>query len=243
MPDQEEQQQQQQQQEEKKPQFITMEELDTRLKARDQALLEGLREIMTPRQQEQQQQERREEKREQQVEITGDEFFSNPGKAMEKFFESKIKPAIDARGNQEPPVDLDARVRLNLISQRDAVLSKQGGAEEWKRMEPHLMKVLAKTDPRVLAQPGGMDATYRLTKSHVDDMERAEDEKSGKNQEMKSKANLEQGGKPPDTGSRGVDLDDDEKAMATRMGLSEAEYKQYGNLDEIEIGSKQGVKK
>lgn len=216
----------------KPPKYLTADEFDERLKARDTALLGALREITQGMQPQQQQQQERQPEKTQEVEITGDEFLTNPGAAMKKFFDTKVAPVLAQSG--QPQVDVDARVRLEMMN-----LQQRVKPEDWAKYSQHFQNVIAKTDARVLATPGGMDATWRLTKSYADDMKQ-EDERV--EHEKKQRAQLADGAARPANESAKVELADDEKAMAERMGLSPEDYRKYGSAEEVQVGRQEKKK-
>lgn len=222
-------------------------ELETRLAARDKALLDGMRSLVNevkqaPPQQEPKREAPKADEVAKELNITAEQFWQDPITAMNKFYEAKLKPTVEAMAARgaEPAVDLDSRVRLELMQLRDRVVRTRG-QEEWDKYENHFMTVLAKTDPRVLATPGGMDATYRLTKSYADDMA---SEEARKSDDRLRRSNLESGGGgAPRVSSEEVKLADDEKSMAERFGLTPELYKKYSNVEEVEIGGGRKEKK
>lgn len=226
-----EQEKQQEQNNDDKP--LTIGDFNKLLQARDQALLEGFQRITDSVKQRDDRREEREEKKPttedvtKELGITKEQFWEDPVGAMGKFYETKVKP-IAERGNAGPPVDLEARVQLELLNLKSRV-----DPAVWNEYQGHFQEVLKRTDPRVLATPGGMDATWRLTKSYADDMKDEEARKSGKH---KQHAQLSDDTRTENNSSRKPMLSELEADMAERLGISHEDYLANRDSKEIEIG-------
>ena len=203
-----------------------MSELDTRLQARDKAILEGMQQLVASMREPA---KPAEPDKVRDVEITPQELYDNPGAALAKFFEHKMAPLLEKV--KESPKDDGATVNT-MVEVQKMKLRERVGIEEFTKYSSYLDKVIDRTDPKVLADTQGMDAIWRLTKSYADDFISSEEHKR---QEKIAKAQLEKGVVTPAKEAR-VELSSEEQAVAERMGVSPELYKKYSGVEEIEIG-------
>jgi len=203
-----------------------MGELDTRLAARDKAILEGMQQLVasmreTPKP--------KEPESTGNIEITSQELYDNPGAALAKFFEHKVAPILEKA--KEAPKDDGATVGT-MVEVQKMKLKERVGVEEFAKYSSYLDKVVERTDPRVLADSQGMDAVWRLTKSYADDYISGQETVR---QEKVKKAQLERGESAPNKENK-VELSNEERVIAERMGLSPELYRKYDHSEEVEIG-------
>ena len=161
-----------------------MAELDKRLAARDQAILQGMQQMLETVV------GRQEPKKvvEEPVLPSSQDFFNDPSAAMQKFYEAKVAPLIAERAK---PTESDDTAINASIEVEKMKLKERYGPEEYNKYSAFFEQVLQKVDKRVVTQPLGMDAVWRLAKSYGEDAINAEEKKR---QERNTKTNLEVGG-------------------------------------------------
>ena len=221
-------------------------EIDARLQTRDQALLGAINQQMTTFAEQMQrsanpQQNKQAEEVQQSLNISPEDFWRDPGSALNKFHEVKVKPILDKmEQNNQNRSQPDPTGIMSLVEVQKMQLAQRVGTEEFTKYQPFLQKVLAKTDPRVIADAVGMDAVWRLTKSYADDyMSKNEQERLRRN----AAGSLSSSGAAPNTQQKKVDLNEDQAYVAKGMGISPEHFEEYSKVEEIEIGSNRKAKK
>jgi len=207
-------------------------EIDARIGARDQALLENVTKLLTAQPRAEVKEVAKDESK---IEISSEDFWRDPATALNKFFEAKVRPAIAEQKPKEKDGDEPDSGLIALIETKKMKLKEAVGETEFKKYGPYFENVVTRVDPSLLKDDRGMDAVWRLTKSYADEFIANEETKR---QSKLSKAKLESGNSPgTGAGSEPVVLTDDERVVAQSMGISPELYKQYGKPEEIEIGS------
>src|SRR6266850_5854211 len=164
---------------------LTREELNETLAQRDDALLRAVREgqqTLFDAMNRTRESVREPAKAVDEPVVSNEDFWKDPNAAMKQFFEKKIAPLAAQRPQQ------DVTGLMALVETQKLQLRQKVGEAEWKKMEPAITQVFAKTDPRVLSDPGGMDAVWRLTKSY---MVEAEDNEKAKREQRNMRGSLD----------------------------------------------------
>lgn len=213
-----------------------VEEFDKKLKERDQSILKGMTDLAESMK-EAVISSRTKPTEEPEIQTSPQEFFNDPMGAMEKFFAAKVGPELK-KMQEGKAVENDTGLRAIVEVRKSELKTKYG--DEYRRYEPFFEQVLQRTDPRVVAEPLGMDAVYRLAKSYGEEALQAEEKKRT---EIGRKANLETSGKAGGVESQKVDLSADEARVAAAFGLSPELYKKYDTAEEVEIGANRKEKK
>src|SRR3990167_5593640 len=213
-----------------------LEELEKRLEVRDRAILESMQNIANSVRENKQVEPKKEEPTKD-LDITADDFYRDPVRAMSAFYQAKVAPLVEkAQKTSEPdPNAVIARIEVEEMKLRDRV-----GVEAFAKYKPYYDKVKAQADPRVLAEAAGIDAVWRLTRSYADDMITQQDNERS---ERIRKIQLKQQRDSCIIKPAKVELSEDERAVAERMGISPELWKQYDHAEEIEIGSNRKEKK
>ena len=201
-------------------------ELDAKITARDQALLERIKTMLAPPKE----QPKPKEEAQLEHEVTSEEFWRDPSSALNKFFATKVEPALKAY--KDSSVEDTSGIEA-LVATRKMELKAAVGADDWTKYGRFFEQISSKTDPKVLKESLGLDAVWRLAKSYGDDAIRQEEEKR---HERNAGANLQVGGGGPKEPEKKIELSEDETKMAESMGLSPELYKKYGKVEEVEIG-------
>lgn len=207
-----------------------VEEFDKKLKERDQSILKGMTDLAESMK-EAVVSSRPKEAVEADPQMSPQEFFNDPMGAMEKFFAAKVGPELK-KISEGKSVENDTGLQAIVEVRKSEIKQKYG--DEYKRYEPFFEQVLQRTDPRVVAQPLGMDAVYRLAKSYGEEALQAEETKRT---EIGRKANLERSGIQPGSETTKVELDDQQSKVAAAFGISPELYKKYESAEEVDIGS------
>src|SRR5882762_7793876 len=84
---------------------------------------------------------------------TKEEFWSDPIGSLNKFHETKIAPLVAGAKTQPDSTGLIALVETQKLQLRQRI-----GEQNWQKYGNALLQVWSKTDPRVIAEPAGMDA-------------------------------------------------------------------------------------
>ena len=222
-----------------------MGEFDQKLQARDQAMMAAFKELATslrPQAPVVQEQERHEAPKD--FEINSDEFWRDPAAAMNKFYQTKVQPALEKMPKQqEVKPDMSgavALIEINKIRLKDSVPE-----EEWQKYAPFLDVAMQRTDPAVLTKTEGIDAVWRLTKSYADDYMRAEEAKKARPAGVPrgGKLNLESGGQNSPANSEKTQLSEEQRVVAEGLGIGPESWKQYEKAEEIDIGVNRRAKK
>ena len=206
-------------------------ELDAKITARDQALLETIKGMLVPPKE----QPKPDEKPSAELEISSEEFWRDPSTALNKFFQTKIEPALRSRREESDTSGVEA-----LVATRKMELKAAVGADDWTKYSRFFEQIASKTDPNVLKESLGLDAVWRLARSYGDDAIRQEEEKR---RERNANANLQVGGGGPKEPDKKIELNEDEAKVAESMGLSPELYKKYSKVEEVEIGGARKPKK
>lgn len=206
-------------------------EIDRRLQERDQAILAGFQKIGEFLQQAKPAGDS--SVADESAAISPQDFWQDPNKAMEAFYKTKIAPALEKPAGSDPAV-LTTKIDVEVMKLRDHV-----GADQWNRYRSWFAELAKHTDPKVLAAPGGVDAIYRLAKSYADENEsRQEAERHQRNR----RANLEAGGGEPGGSGGAMKLNEEEKALAERMGISPELWMKHVASEDVEIGGRRNKK-
>ena len=201
-------------------------EIDAKIAARDQALLETIKTMFVPPKAEPKAEEKPAE-----AEVSSEDFWRDPNAALNKFFATKVEPALKARKDSEVE---DTSGLEALVATRKMELKAAVGDEEWKKYGRFFEQISQKTDPKVLKESLGMDAVWRLAKSYGDDSIKKDEETRHARNEA---ARLHVGGGGPKELEVKIVLSEDEAKVAEAMGLSPELYKRYSKIEEVEIGS------
>lgn len=200
-------------------------EIDAKIAARDQALLETIKAMLQPPK------EQPKPVEQPPAEVSSEDFWRDPNAALNKFFAAKVEPALKASraAETEDTSGLEALVATRKMELKDAV-----GDEDWKKYGRFFEQISTKTDPKVLKEALGMDAVWRLAKSYGDDaIHKEEETRHARNTD----ASLQVGGGGPKIVEQKVTLNEDEAKAAEAMGMSPELYKKYSKVEEVEIGA------
>jgi hypothetical protein len=215
------------------PVGLSMADVEARLAARDQNLLNTVSEVlanafeqfMPNRQQREQEVQQGRDARP--ASVTKEDFEHDPVAAMEKFTNAKMQGLAHAIAQQPPQ---DPAARLALIELRKREFYEQLPPEDHVFI-PFFEKYILDLSPGNLIDPRGLDQAWRVNKSYATDYINQKEQERIYRMEQ---AQLAQSGGQPRPRVR-ARLDPLEQGHAQRMGVTPEDYVDYSAPQIIDI--------
>jgi hypothetical protein len=136
-------------------------------------------------------------------------FSDDPEAALDKMFQERVRPVYQEYAR-------------NTAIQNRETLRRDIGEEDWKEFGADIDAVMAGYDDTVKARPDAYKVAYDIIRGR--NVEKIADKKLNEKIEREKKAQTE-GASPPGTKKAAPDsLNDAEKQVAKKFGLSEKEY-------------------